>query len=241
MTDRITDERAPEHGVAGHALLDNPALAALTGPHAHFAQRHGTALRYHPDVCPMAALPDDPSAQDWSDAAELVGPGGSLFLPVVTNHPPANWVTTMKLPGLQMIDAGVDTRPDDDAVPLTVTDVPEMTDLVRRTRPGPFRPRTIEMGTYLGFRRNGRLIAMGGERLRLPGYTEISAVCTDPDFRGLRLASRLVLALAQQIRTRGDLPTLHADARNVGAIRLYEQLGFAVRREVLFQVVTAPQ
>ena len=241
MTDRITDERVPEHGSTGHALLDNPVLAALTGPHAHFTQRHGSALRYHPDVCPMAALPDSPTAQDWSDAAELVGPGGSLFLPVVTNRPPDEWDTTMDLPGVQMIDAGVDTRRDDEAVPLTPADVPEMTDLVERTRPGPFRPRTIEMGTYLGIRRNGRLIAMGGERLGLPGYTEISAVCTDPEFRGLGLASRLVLDLAHRIRDRGDTPILHADARNVSAIRLYEQLGFVVRREVLFQIVTAPR
>ncbi|AFR46981.1 GNAT family N-acetyltransferase [Gordonia sp. KTR9] len=241
MTDRITDERALEHGVAGHPLLDNPALAALTGPHARFAQRYGGALRYHPDVCPMAALPDSPTGQDWSDAAELVGPGGSLFLPVVSNRPPADWDTTMDLPGVQMIDVGADARPDDEAVTLTTADVPEMTDLVQRTRPGPFRPRTIEMGTYLGIRRNDRLIAMGGERLSLPGYTEISAVCTAPEFRGLGLASRLVLDLAHRIRNRGDTPILHADARNVGAIRLYQQLGFVVRREVLFQVFTAPQ
>lgn len=240
MTDRITDERPAEHEMTGHALLDNPAVAALTGPHAHFAQRRGGALRYHPDVCPMAALPDSPTARDWSDAAQLVGPGGSLFLPVVTNRPPAEWDTTMDLPGVQMIDAGVDTRPDDEAAPLTAADVPEMTDLVERTRPGPFRPRTIEMGTYLGIRRDGRLIAMGGERLSLPGYTEISAVCTDPDHRGLGLASRLVLDLAHRIRRRGDVPILHADARNIGAIRLYEQLGFVVRREVLFQILRAP-
>jgi len=241
VTDRITDERTSEHGVAGHAMLENPALAALTGPHAHFAQRHGAALRYHPDVCPMAALPDSPTAKDWSDAAQLVGPGGSLFLPVVTNRAPAEWDTTMYLPGVQMIDAGLDTRADDEAVTLAHEDVPEMTELVRLTRPGPFRPRTIEMGTYVGIRRNGRLIAMGGERLSPPGYTEISAVCTDPDHRGHGLASRLVLDLAHRIRTRGDIPILHADARNVGAIRLYEQLGFVVRREVLFQIVTAPQ
>ncbi|TYQ02003.1 UNVERIFIED_ORG: putative acetyltransferase [Gordonia westfalica J30] len=96
------------------------------------------------------------------------------------------------------------------------------------------------MGTYLGIRRNGRLIAMGGERLTLLGHTEISAVCTDPDHRGQGLASRLVPALAQGIRVRGATPILHAEATNVNAIRLYEQLGFQVRKEVLFQVVIAP-
>ncbi|ATD72807.1 MULTISPECIES: GNAT family N-acetyltransferase [Gordonia] len=225
---------------SGHRQLGNPARAALTGPHARFAERVGTALRYHPDVCPMAALPDDPTPGDWADAARLVGPGGSLFIPVVADAPPAEWQTTMRRPGVQMIDAGVSAEPDAEAVPLAAGDVPEMIDLVRRTRPGPFRPRTIEMGTYLGIRRGGRLVAMGGERLALPGYTEISAVCTDPAHRGEGLASRLVLALAHGIRQRGATPILHADATNVNAIRLYEQLGFEIRAEVLFQVMLAP-
>ncbi|WP_238421015.1 GNAT family N-acetyltransferase [Gordonia sp. 'Campus'] len=240
MVDRSLDESLPEQEVSVHAVLDNPALAALTGPHAHFAQRRGAALRYDPDVCPVAALPNEPTARDWRDAADLVGPGGSLFSFVVADAPPADWDTTMDRAGVQMIDAGVDVGADDEAVRLTAADVPEMSDLVRRTRPGPFRPRTIEMGTYLGIRRDGRLIAMGGERLSIPGHTEISAVCTDPDFRGHGLASRLVLALAQGIRDCGNTPILHADAENVGAIRLYEQLGFAVRKPVRFQIVVAP-
>lgn len=234
------DESAGGTERSGYTPLDNPARAALTGPHARFAERVGTALRYHPDVCPMAALPDGPTAEDWADAARLVGPGGALFLPVVADTPPAGWQSKMHLPGVQMVDAGVPARPDDAVIRLTADDVPEMTDLVRRTRPGPFRKRTIEMGTYLGIRRNGRLIAMGGERLTLLRHTEISAVCTDPDHRGQGLASRLVLALAQGIGDRGATPILHAEATNVNAIRLYEQLGFQVRKEVLFQVVIAP-
>lgn len=239
MADCITN-CSPSREGSRHASLDNPALAALTGPHARFAQRCGSAVRYHPDVCPMAALPDDPSSHDWSDAARLVGPGGSLFLPVVSDRAPAGWTTTMHRRGVQMIDNGVAASPDDDAVVLTVADVPEMTELVRRTRPGPFRPRTIEMGTYLGIRREGRLIAMGGERLSVPGHVEISAVCTDPDHRGLGLASRLVLALAHGIRARGLTAILHADAENVNAIRLYEHLGFVIRTQVEFQIFEAP-
>ncbi|MGC4960860.1 GNAT family N-acetyltransferase [Gordonia sp. DT101] len=221
--------------------LDNPALAALAGPHARFAERHGNAVRYQPDVCPMAALPDDPTAADWADAAMLVGAGTSIFVPVVDVTPPADWGLQMRMKGVQMVDDAVASAPDDEAVELTADDVPEMLDLVRRTEPGPFRPRTIELGTYLGIRRGGRLVAMGGERLHLPGWTEISAVCTDPDNQGQGLGSRLIRALAHGIRLRGEVPFLHASASNTTAIRLYETLGFALRREVMFQSFTAPQ
>jgi predicted GNAT family acetyltransferase len=118
--------------------------------------------------------------------------------------------------------------------------VPEVLDLVARTEPGPFRKRTVELGRYLGIRRDGVLVAMAGERLRVPGWTEISAVCTDPAHRGQGLAARLVRALAHGIRARGERPFLAAAAENVGAVRLYEALGFTVRREVTFAVVHTP-
>ena len=43
-------------------ILDNPAWAALTGPHAHFAERRGHAIRYHPDVAPFHAVSDEARA-----------------------------------------------------------------------------------------------------------------------------------------------------------------------------------
>ncbi|MGV9709933.1 GNAT family N-acetyltransferase [Gordonia sp. NPDC003424] len=220
--------------------LDNPAFAALTGPHEHFVERRGNAVRYRPDVCPMAALRDDPSDDDWADAAALAGPGSTFFLPVVDVAPPAAWSVVMQMPGVQMVDDGIAAASDVEAVRLTLDDVPDMLDLVRRTDPGPFRPRTIELGTYLGVRRGGALIAMAGERLHVPGWTEISAVCTDPDHRGQGLARRLILAVAQGIRDRGETPFLHAAATNTGAIRLYETMGFAHRKSVMFQVFRAP-
>jgi predicted GNAT family acetyltransferase len=115
-----------------------------------------------------------------------------------------------------------------------------MLDLVARTQPGPFRPRTIEMGTYLGIRRGGALVAMAGERLHPPGWTEISAVCTDPAFRRQGLASRLVLAVAAGIRARGETPFLHAAASNTTAIRVYEALGFRLRRRTTFATLRVP-
>ncbi len=126
-------------------------------------------------------------------------------------------------------------------MPLGQADVQEMLDLARRTKPGPFLPRTVEMGTCPGIRRGGALVAMAGERLHPPGWTEISAVCTDEAWRGRGLASRLVLAIVAGIRARGELPFLHAVATNVNAIRLYEELGFRLRRYTVFSVARAPE
>jgi predicted GNAT family acetyltransferase len=109
--------------------------------------------------------------------------------------------------------------------------------LIARTRPGPFLTRTIEMGAYLGLRCDGVLIAMAGERLRPAGWTEISAVCTDSAFRGQGIGTRLVQAVAMAIRERGERPFLHASASNETAIRLYQSLGFELRRTVTFTSV----
>jgi predicted GNAT family acetyltransferase len=110
-----------------------------------------------------------------------------------------------------------------------------MLELVRRTEPGPFFPRTIELGRYLGFRSaDGALIAMAGERLQPTGWTEISAVCTDPAHRGRGLADRLIRAVAAGVRQRGDQPFLHVAGSNVGAVRLYERMGFVIERDIYF-------
>ncbi|WP_237773472.1 GNAT family N-acetyltransferase, partial [Streptomyces luteocolor] len=220
--------------------LDNPAYASLSGPHAHLAEWHGRVVRYPTDVSPWLALPDDLTATDWADLAELAGAGAEVPLPGVTADPPDGWELTFEMPGVQLVDDAVAAAPDPEAVRLGPADVPEMLDLVERTRPGPFLPRTVELGTYLGLRRDGALVAMAGERLHPPGWTEISAVCTDPAYRGQGLATRLVLAVAHGIRARGETPFLHTSARNTGAIRLYESLGFRLRRTTEFRAARVP-
>ncbi|MEU7577133.1 GNAT family N-acetyltransferase [Streptomyces sp. NPDC041068] len=220
--------------------LDNPAYAALTGPHAHFAEWRGRVARYPLDVSPWLALPDDVTDADWADLAALAGPGAEVPLPGVTLDPPDGWELTFEMPGVQLVDDGVAAAPDAEAVRLGAADVPEMLDLVERTQPGPFLPRTVELGTYLGIRREGALVAMAGERLRPPGFTEISAVCTDAAYRGHGLATRLVLAVAHDVRARGEVPFLHTSARNTNAIRLYESLGFRLRRTTEFRAARVP-
>jgi ribosomal protein S18 acetylase RimI-like enzyme len=217
--------------------LDNPAWSALTGPQAHLAVRHGRAARFPADVSPFAAVADD----GWDDLAVLAG-SGLVVVPAAPDEPPPGWGLAGAIPGVQMDGTALEVGADLEAVPLGPADVPEMLDLVARTEPGPFLRRTIVLGTYLGIRRGGALVAMAGERMRPPGWGEISAVCTDPALRGQGLAGRLVRAVGAVIRERGDVPFLHAAAANATGIRLYERLGFTLRREILFAAlqVVAP-
>lgn len=221
--------------------LDNPVWAALTGPHARFAETNGQAARYSPDITPFVALSDQADERVWGDLAALVGPGALVALTGNTLVPPAEWEVVWHGAGVQLVDVSVAAADDPEAVVLTTEDVPEMLELVERTKPGPFRPRTVELGTYLGIRRHGALIAMAGERLHPPGWTEISAVCTDDAYRGQGLASRLVKAVSAGIRRRGETPFMHAASTNVNAIRLYRSLGYELRRHTTFTQVRVPR
>jgi ribosomal protein S18 acetylase RimI-like enzyme len=220
------------------APLDNPAYSALCGPHARFAQVRGLVRRYPVDVAPFLGLPWPVSAQDWRDAAGLVEPGTYVAVRYDGTELPDAWRTVETFDLVQMIGdrlTGVDCP---EAIRLGAPDVPEMLELVAQTEPGPFLTRTIELGDYLGIRSNGALIAMAGERFRLDGWTEISAVCTLPDHRGQGLASRLVGALIAGIQLRSERTFLHVLSTNTGAIRLYEELGFRIRQTATITVVT---
>ncbi len=220
--------------------LDDPVRASLTGRHAHFAERYGEVLRYPADVGTFVSMPDRPGPADWAGVAASAEPGTIALMVGGEVSVPDDWEVVARVPGVQMSGAGLGGAPDDEAVVLGAADVPEMLDLVERTQPGPFLARTIEMGTYLGIRREGRLVAMAGERLCPPGWTEISAVCTAPSHRGQGLAGRLTLAVAAGIQARGETPFLHAAAANTNAIGLYETLGFRLRRTVIFSVARVP-
>lgn len=212
----------------------------MTGPHAGLAERKGRVARYLPDLAPFAAIPDNPAPSDWADLAALAGPGTQLVLPGPPRTPPTGWDLVEGIPGLQLDGSGVAVAADPDAVVLGADDVPEMLDLVARTRPGPFLPRTRLLGTYLGIRHGGALVAMAGERMRPPGWSEISAVCTDPAYQGQGLGGRLMRAVGAVIRERGDVPFLHMSASNHTARRLYEHLGFVLRGHLHFVIVRTP-
>ncbi|NUS75735.1 MAG: GNAT family N-acetyltransferase [Streptomyces sp.] len=228
------------------AVLDDPVGSSLGGHHAHLAHRLGRAATYVPGVASFSAVPADAEARDWADLAQLLGGGQFADLFSCPAVPPSDWEPVFVLEGRQLIwpGDGPAEQADDvsgvDVVELGAADVPEMLDLVTRTEPGPFWPRTHELGTYLGVRDGGRLVAMAGERLRPPGWTEISAVCTAPEARGRGHARRLIGALAARIRSRNERPFLHVAEANTGALALYERLGFESRKPVTFRGFRTP-
>ncbi|MFH9817475.1 GNAT family N-acetyltransferase [Streptomyces sp. NPDC017230] len=227
-------------------VLDDPVGQSLGGRHAHLARRLGLAATYLTDVATFSAVSTDPDAKDWADLAELLGPGAFADMFSCPALPPSDWEPVFRLEGRQMIwpGGGLPDRPGSESdarvVELDADSVPEMLDLVARTQPGPFWPRTRELGTYLGVRVDGTLVAMAGERLRPPGWAEISAVCTAPDARGQGHAARLVGALTARVLARGERPFLHVAEANTGALALYERLGFKTRRQVTFQGFRTP-
>jgi ribosomal protein S18 acetylase RimI-like enzyme len=219
------------------SLLDNPIWHALTTEQAAYAEANGLAKRYPPSVTPLAGMAE-PSARAYEDLAGLLGAKGAAGL-VLDGCPdiPSRLQILERDEIAQMICESPHGMSNGGMESLAEHDVPEMIALAELTHPGPFGVRTRELGTYLGIRLEGKLVAMAGERLRLNGFTEISAVCTHPNFQGRGFGSALVSALISKATARGDVPFLHVRRENAGAIRVYEKLGFTLRRVLNFVVV----
>ncbi|MGA8866001.1 MAG: GNAT family N-acetyltransferase [Candidatus Sulfotelmatobacter sp.] len=215
-----------------HAL-DNVIWQALTTRQAPLGENFGVARRFSPEISPLAAF-SEPTAEGYDSLAQLSQPGdvAGLFLDE-PYAPMPGWNTVREATLLQMVHQNgahsTDLSVGDDLIQMGAADVPEMMDLTALTKPGPFNPRTYELGTYLGIRRDGKLVAMAGERLKVPGYTEVSAVCSHPEHTGHGYARILMTEVMRRIRSRGETPFLHVRRDNARAIALYQRLGFRER------------
>ena len=226
--------------------LDNPIWQSLISTHAGFATTCNGARKFPHEVSVLAGF-SEPTAKNYDSLATLLAPDEriGLFLQEPAN-PPAPWDIVSSGPLLQMLCENRNSTREHtnlsnlEFVRLTQADVPEMLALTKLTKPGPFGSRTHEMGDYFGVRRDGILAAMVGERLRLPGYTEISAVCTHPDHLGHGYASALMAMLMDHIFSRGELPFLHVLPENTRAIQVYERLSFTKRAALHLAVLRLP-
>jgi predicted GNAT family acetyltransferase len=212
------------------ALLDRPIWSALATRHADLAEGAGLARRYRAGILPLAAIETD-NPQALADLAALAQPGETLiFLMADPIVPPPGFEVLKAAPAVQMIATNVPAAaPDEAIVPLSESDAADMLALATLTKPGPFSLKSQALGRFWGVREGKTLIAMAGERMKQPGFVELSGVCTHPDHRGKGYARRLSLHVAAQITHAGDRPYLHAYASNSAAIGLYETIGFTLR------------
>ena len=207
--------------------LNNPIWHALNTVQQHFAEGDVRAKRFPPAVTTLAGLREQ-SSECFASLSRLLAPDetAALFLDLIP-HEPTDLEVVEVGPLLQMIhDGSYQAIEHVDYVSLGDADIPAMMALAELTRPGPFGNRTRELGSFFGIHEGARLVAMAGERLHLKGYSEVTAVCTHPDFVGKGYARALVKIVMDSIRKRGDIPFLHVRPNNIRAVSLYEQLGF---------------
>jgi ribosomal protein S18 acetylase RimI-like enzyme len=218
------------------ALLDNPIWNSLATGHVHLAIGehigHGLARRYPGDIGPLSAV-REPTSEAYGDLAAVIPEGDVAVLFLENSREiPADWQLLRGGTIVQMVCPTVPDPPalDEAILPLEPADFPEMAALANLTEPGPFREHTAKLGGFVGIRIDGRLAAMAGQRLAPTGFTEVSAVCTDPDFRGRGYAQALVTAVTRNIQSEGGMPFLTSFEANTGAVRIYQQVGFIHRR-----------
>ena len=225
--------------LSGAHPLDYVIWRALTSRQRNVAEGDGLALRYLAPIAPFAAMLDVSTAS-FESLLRILPAGDQVALFTLEEiTPPSSFSVIERGDVDQMVLA--EMRSYASSVPiveLDTKDVPDMLALVEATHPGPFGPRTIELGQFIGIRRDGMLVAMAGERMRLDGFTEISAVCVHPSCRGQGLAAELVSTLARSIASRAEISFLHVFNSNRAAIELYRKVGFVLRQPMHLAVLT---
>jgi ribosomal protein S18 acetylase RimI-like enzyme len=220
-------------------LLDNIVWHTLVGAHAPYSAGSTTARRYAKGFTPIVGFADN-AGPDLDALRTHCTPGEHFYCGGWSGPVPSGWQLHEDTTMVQMVwDAPMPDLVADDAIKrLGSADAPAMLELVALTNPGPFGPRTLELGDYFGIFDGARLVAMAGERMRADRLHEISAVCTRPEYQGRGLARALVATLLRRQMLRGELPFLHVMLANHGARRLYARMGFRQYQEMTVRVVS---
>jgi ribosomal protein S18 acetylase RimI-like enzyme len=221
------------------SLLDHLSWHALTGPQARHATGQGGARRYAAGFSPIVAFADV-QRPDFDSLAPYCEPGEHFYCEGWSGPAPARWQIDVETTMFKMVWQGAapvtDAAPE--ALPLGPQHVAQAMALAELTRPGPFGPRTIELGEYFGCFDGDRLVAMAGERMHAGTLREISGVCTHPEAQGQGFARRLMRKLIARELARGETPCLHVMRDNTHARQLYERMGFAVHGETVVRVLS---
>ncbi|HLO79930.1 MAG TPA: GNAT family N-acetyltransferase [Chitinophagaceae bacterium] len=218
--------------------LSNPAWESLCSRQKQFNQGDEEVRFYPENVSPFIALKNW-DEQDIQTLIERELPDRSFSMVVEKQvQLPPSFDIIFAIPLYQMVctDLKRSTKNGVEIQNLSYDHVPQMLELTAMTRPGPFYERTIDFGNYIGIFEKEKLVAMAGERMKLSGYTEVSAICTHPDHLGKGYASMLFSKASERIVDEGNKPFLHVKKDNAGAIRIYEKFGYNIRSEMFFTV-----
>lgn len=236
------ETKPPGSAIPDTSMLDKPIWNALSTRHLGLAQGDARARRYPPEIGPLSGIPEQ-TEENYAALGELTRSGDAVALFSLEEFRIPASLTVLRSGALyQMVRqvkgqlAPVQLASDAALRQLTTEDAPAMVELAEMTEPGPFRLRTIELGNFYGIFHGTRLAAMAGKRMHWPGFTEVSAVCTHPEARGRSYARILMSIVIGEIEQTGDTAMLHVFTANP-AIRLYETLGFAIRKEFHLAVV----
>jgi len=219
--------------------LDNIVWHNLAGPHARFAAGNANARRYARGFPAFAGF-RDLERPDFDALAPHVEPGEQLYCDGWSGQPPAGWRVESECVLVTMTREAPPPRADDapEVIRLDMRHAAAAQDLAMEARPGPFTPRTLELGEYFGIFAGSWLAAMAGARPCAGGLAEISGVCTHPGFRGAGMAERLVRKLVLLQMQNGRVPFLRVMQDNERACRLYQRMGFRVYRQSVARTVT---
>jgi ribosomal protein S18 acetylase RimI-like enzyme len=220
-------------------LLDNIFWNTLTGPHAKYATGAGQARRYAPGFSPILGFADL-KHPDFDSLAPYCQPGERFYCSGYSGPLPAGWRVELEAMMVCMArESGVSPMDEAiEAVHLGPEHAGQALELATLTNPGPFGPRTTELGDYFGYFKGGRLVAMAGERMHAGELREVSGVCTHPDHQGHGFARHLMNKVIRRQIARRQIPFLHVMSSNERARELYERLGFRDYRETIVRVIS---